>query len=96
MTATSPLALMPDHVPQNVYQASGPWTQFFNVTLDDSNDLTYPCRGFRVGTGGNVKVTLLDDTTVTIPSLLAGEYFPAWVKRIWSTGTTASGLTAGR
>lgn len=91
----SPQALSPANVPMNVQQHSGAWTDFFAVTLSDSEDLTYPCRGFRVGTGGNVKVTKIDGTTVTISGMLAGEYFPGWVTRIWSTGTTASNITAG-
>ncbi|WP_159728363.1 hypothetical protein [Methylosinus sp. Ce-a6] len=64
----------------------------FNVTLSDS--ATQNANFFRVGTAGNVAVQTADGTTLTIPSLAAGEYVFLAVQKFLATGTTASGLTA--
>jgi hypothetical protein len=64
------------------------------VTPNDSTDLTNSSRNIYVGTSGNLTVTMLDmadGTSVTLPNAPVG-YHPLEVKRIWSTGTTASNI----
>lgn len=73
---------------------SDPITRAAAVTPSDSTDLTNACRGFVVGTAGNVKVTTLGGDTVTIYSLVAGVIHGIQCTRIWSTGTTAANITA--
>lgn len=62
------------------------------VTPDDANDLD--TSGYlRADTAGAVVAVPHegDDTTITI-NLVAGEFFPCMVKRVHSTGTTATPL----
>lgn len=62
----------------------------FNFTPNDSADLPEVTRGLIVGTGGDVRLTDPDGVTDTF-ALSAGVY-PVRVKRVWATGTTATGL----
>lgn len=61
-----------------------------NITPSDSTDLTDALRMLIVGVGGDVKITDTRDVTGVF-TLEAGNY-PIRVKRVWSTGTTATGL----
>jgi hypothetical protein len=45
-----------------------------------------------VGVAGAVKVTFFDGTTVTFGTLVAGVIHPLRVKRVFATGTTATGI----
>lgn len=38
--------------------------------------------------GGNIKVTMCDNTDVTFNAVPAGTFLPILVKRVWATGTT--------
>ena len=67
------------------------------ITPHDSNDITPPIDAFRVGTtAGAIKV--IDDigNTVTIPGVQVGETIALRVTRIYSTDTTATGITGFR
>lgn len=63
------------------------------VTPNDSTDLTTSTRALFIGTSGNLKVDMVGGETVTFSSVPAG-VFPVRVKRVHSTGTTASGIVA--
>lgn len=60
------------------------------VTPSDSTDLTNVTRWVYTGTGGDIKVTLRDGTTLIIPGTTAGVMLPIMVSRIWAAGTTVS------
>lgn len=64
------------------------------VTPNDSVDLAEPSviyvGGF--GTTGAVKVTTAQGTDVTFLGVPAGFVIPVQVRRVWSTGTTATNL----
>ncbi len=64
------------------------------VTPNDSVDLAEPSviyvGGF--GTTGAVRVTTAQGTTVTFLGVPAGFVIPVQVRRVWSTGTTATNL----
>ena len=63
------------------------------VTPSDTADLTNS--GFLyVGASGNVKVDTSDGDTVTFTDLAAGIVHPIRVKRVYSTGTTATSILA--
>lgn len=47
-----------------------------------------------VGVSGNVKVTTAQGSDVTFTGVNAGTVLPVQVRRVWSTGTTATSLTA--
>ncbi len=64
----------------------------FAISGDDSTDLTNSTRSIYVGGSGNIKVTTVDGTTVTFNGAVAGSIIPVRVKRVFSTGTTATNL----
>lgn len=73
---------------------SGPARRTIDVDAEkhDTNELSYVIRAFRVTVGGTVKFTdhAGNDRTVT---LAAGEVHDlCYVRRVWSTGTTATGI----
>jgi len=66
------------------------------VTPSDSTDIV-PTRGLYVGGSGAVKVIMADDVAagaVTFTALAAGIVHPLRVKRVYSTGTAATGIVA--
>lgn len=63
------------------------------VTPSDTADLIHLSRGIMVNAPGNVVVSLAKGPAVTL-TLLSGVLYPLRVKRVWSTGTTATGITA--
>lgn len=72
---------------------ASPITGASAVTPSDSTDLAEISLNLYVGTPGAVKVTMFDGSTVTYANLAAGRH-PLRVKRVWATGTTASGIVA--
>jgi hypothetical protein len=53
--------------------------------------LARPARWLIVQTAGNLKVTCIDGTVITIPVPVG--VIPLWVKRVWTTDTTAANIT---
>lgn len=63
------------------------------ITGNDSTDLAKTTKGIYIGTSGDLRVTLKKDSTpVTFTGLSAGIIHPIEAKRIWVTGTTATGI----
>lgn len=64
------------------------------VVPDDGADLGAKyLNGFLyVGVTGDVTVTLTGGDTVTFTAVPAGALLPIQVKRVWSTGTTATNI----
>lgn len=62
-----------------------------DVTPNDSTDLSQYGTLY-VGTGGDVKVDLVISGTVTYTNVADGSFLPILVKRVHSTGTTASDI----
>lgn len=60
------------------------------VTPNDSADLTNVSRSLYVGGAGDIKVDMADVGTVTFTGVVAGSILPIRVKRVYSTGTTAT------
>ena len=63
------------------------------VTPSDSADLPQ-FSVIYVGGAGNVKVTTAQGSAVTFSGVNAGTVIPVLVRRVWSTGTTATLMTA--
>lgn len=63
------------------------------VTPNDSTNLSQPSVIY-VGGPGNVKVRTAQGTDVTFTGVLGGTVIPVQVIRVWSTGTTATTMTA--
>lgn len=69
----------------------GPATKAFAITPSDTVDLTLLTRGIYTGIGGTLVCILAEDSAeVTLNSVPAGIILPLRVKRVKSTGTTAS------
>lgn len=66
---------------------------FFTITPDDNANLDFTTRGIYVFSGGTLHVITKAGSDVTV-SVNAG-YHPIRVKKIYSTGTTATGLWGG-
>lgn len=71
---------------------SSPLTHAFVIAPSDSADLPFVTRQIRVtGTGGNIVVVWAGGEETTEP-VAAGDVFDWRIKRVKSTGTTATGL----
>lgn len=72
---------------------SSPVTGAATVAPNDAADLPEVTLSLYVGTAGALKVTMFDGSVVTYPAIAAGRHHLR-VKRVWSTGTSASGIVA--
>lgn len=68
-----------------------PATHLSPVTPDDGTDLPMSSRAINVAETGTVQVTTVGGSTATI-YVSAGVAFPIRARRIWASGTTATGL----
>lgn len=73
---------------------STPSTHAVAVSPSDSADLASVTKGVWVGGVGDLKVTMFGGEAVVFTAVPAGTYLPIAVKRIWSTGTSASNIAA--
>jgi hypothetical protein len=71
---------------------SSPPDDGFSITPSDDTDLTIATRGIYVGVSGDLKVITLKGTTLTFVGLAAGIIHPLRVKRVVSTGTSATDI----
>lgn len=62
------------------------------VTPSDTVNLTNLSRGLYVGSAGNVSCLTAGGDTVTLANVPAGSLLPVRLKRVNSTGTTASNM----
>ena len=68
------------------------------VAITPSNTGTHEYEGLFIGVGGDIKVDMVDGSTPTFLNVGNGMFLPIAVKRVYSTGTTATniiGLTVG-
>ncbi len=63
----------------------------FAISPDNNNELTYVTRMLLATGAGNIAVTMVDGTTLTIP-FAANQALPLAVKKVSSSGTTATGI----
>ena len=73
---------------------SSPAVRASSVVPSDGSDLNTYSRAIYVGTAGDLRVTMVGGDDVTLPSVPAGQVLPIRVRRVWSTGTAASGIVA--
>ena len=69
-----------------------PASDIEEIVLKDDADNCTNSRGILCDVAGDAKVTTRDGTTLTIP--LQKGYNPLRLSRVWSTGTTATGIFA--
>jgi hypothetical protein len=84
MSATNPW-------PSHAKSPSGPYQNLAAITPDNSNDLATISSEIMVAGGGTVKVDTLGGQTVTFTAV-AGYRYPIRAKRIYATGTSATGI----
>ncbi len=65
------------------------------VTPSDVNDLPNSADALYVGGTGDLKATLIGGDVVTFAALPVG-WHPIRVRKVWSTGTTATNIVAVR
>jgi hypothetical protein len=57
----------------------------------DTADLDFECRAIHANTDGLIKVLLVGDTTPSTYQVLAGLVYAKKIKRVYDTGTNATG-----
>lgn len=72
---------------------TNPITGCYTVTPNDTTDLQEVPISLYIGGAGALKVTMLDDSVVVYPAITAGRH-NLRVKRVWATGTSATGIVA--
>ncbi|MHA2047208.1 MAG: spike base protein, RCAP_Rcc01079 family [Candidatus Thorarchaeota archaeon] len=63
-----------------------------SITPDDNADLSEVTRGIWVGVQGDLKVDMADGDTVTFVAMAAGIVHPIQVRKVYSTGTSATSI----
>jgi hypothetical protein len=69
-----------------------PATSAAAITPSDTVALPYVCRKVYVGSGGSLKVTMLNTGAVTFVGVVTGTVLDIRPVLVWSTGTTAASL----
>lgn len=64
------------------------------VTPSDVTVLNPVARGLYVGSAGNIAVETASNDVVTLSNVVAGSVLPVSVRKVMSTGTTASSIVA--
>lgn len=64
-----------------------------DVTLSDTTEIPMT-RALYVGTGGSIKVTMVDGQAVSFTNVPDGSILPIQVTKVWSSVTTASAILA--
>jgi hypothetical protein len=82
---------MPDAFSSHSRSPSGPATSVFSIAPDDAADLAQVTIALNAATPGTVRVTTADGSVGDL-MIAAGEVIPLRVRRVWATGTTATGL----
>lgn len=68
-----------------------PAVRLYGAAPSDSSDLPNASRAINVATAGSVRVTTIHGDTDTV-YIAAGITFPLRVRRIWQSGTSATGI----
>lgn len=62
------------------------------ITPSDANNLTRITKAFTISVAGDVKVDFADSGTVTMTGLVVGTVYYMAVRKVYATGTTATGI----
>lgn len=82
---------MPSSSSPRVRGLKDPAISLFDIVPDDMADLPQPTIALNVAAPGTVRVTTLDGSVGDL-SIHPGHPFPVQVRRVWATGTTATGI----
>lgn len=72
---------------------STPATEVAEIVPSDTTDIAHITKALNAATAGTVRITT-ERGAVTDIFLAAGVVFPLRVRRVWATGTSATGLRA--
>lgn len=67
----------------------------FAITPSDTKDLASTTRAIYVGASGDLAVEWLDGGTSVLLDVASGVWHPMAVRKVLSTGTSATGLVGG-
>jgi len=84
---------MSDPYASSISGLESPATHLIEVVPSDTVDLSVSSRALNVAASGSVRVTTVGGDTATV-AIAAGSTMPIRVRRVWSTGTTATGIVA--
>lgn len=82
---------MPDAFDTRMRSPRDPAISVFAITPDDAADLPQVTTALNVATPGTVRVTTVDGSTADL-TVHPGQAFPVRVRRVWQTGTSATGI----
>jgi hypothetical protein len=82
---------VPDPFASTQAGIDSPASNVFDITPADGADLALFARAIRVGGSGTLKIDAAQSGTVTL-TVFAGEVVPIRTRRVYATGTTATGL----
>jgi hypothetical protein len=82
---------MPDKFDGYEVSIDSPACEVFQITPDDGSDLALATRAINVAQSGNVRLESVAGTVATV-YIAAGIAFPIRAKRVFVTGTDATGL----
>ena len=82
---------MPDASAPRTRRLSDPAIGVFAITPDDAADLPRFTIAINVATPGTLRVTMLDGSTGVL-TVTPGQAMPIRVRRVWQSGTTATGI----
>lgn len=71
---------------------NAPAVDGFTVTPHDANPLTRTPRALFIGTGGNLVVTTMKGTDITLKNIASGSIVSVRVNKVKATGTTATDI----
>ena len=70
---------------------SDPAITIFDISPSDTADLAQVTTALNVSSPGTVRVTMSDGSVGDL-SIYPGQAFPVRARRVWATGTTATGI----
>lgn len=82
---------MPSSFATRQRRPSDPAVTVFDITPNDATDLSRVTTALNVATPGSVRITTIDGSTADL-SIRPGEAFPVQARRVWQTGTSATGI----
>lgn len=75
-----------------IVKPGDPASALETITPSNTIDLGHVTRYLYVGVAGNVQVTMQNGTIGNLGTLAAGHLHELRVRRVWVTGTTATGI----
>lgn len=82
---------MPDSFANSHRRPTDPAITVFDVSPDDGADLPHVTTALNVATPGVIRMTTVDGSTADL-TVHPGHAFPVRARRVWLTGTTATGI----